>query len=103
MGMFLKTLIIGLIAIALGNVSFSQDSSLPNRLSETATEKAARMHWWLADRFGMFIHWGLYALPARHEWMQYNERMAYEDYRKRYLDKFNPDLYNPADWVRQAK
>ncbi|MCJ7750350.1 MAG: alpha-L-fucosidase, partial [Armatimonadetes bacterium] len=34
-----------------------------------------RMRWFLHDRFGMFIHWGLYALPARHEWIKNMEEM----------------------------
>ncbi|MEN6311411.1 MAG: alpha-L-fucosidase, partial [Acidobacteriota bacterium] len=38
--------------------------------SETSAEKEARMKWWTEARFGMFIHWGLYALPARHEWVK---------------------------------
>ena len=33
------------------------------------SKKVERMQWWSEARFGMFIHWGLYALPARHEWV----------------------------------
>ena len=47
--------------------------------------------WFTRDRFGMFIHWGLYALPARHEWVKTRER------------SFDPDLFDPRDWARQAK
>ena len=36
--------------------------------------------WFVHDRFGMFIHWGLYALPARHEWVKNMERISDEDY-----------------------
>ena len=36
--------------------------------------------WFTHDRFGMFIHWGLYALPARHEWVKTNERIPEETY-----------------------
>lgn len=50
----------------------------------------------------MFIHWGLYALPARHEWVKSNERITDSAYQK-YFDLFNPDLYNPREWARQAK
>jgi alpha-L-fucosidase len=60
------------------------------------------MAWWTHDRFGMFIHWGLYALPARHEWVKNYERMNDEQYRK-YFDDFNPDLYKPEEWARKAK
>ena len=42
--------------------------------AETPAQKEARLRWWTDARFGMFIHWGLYSLPARHEWVKKNER-----------------------------
>ena len=69
---------------------------------ETEAQKAARMQWWTEARFGMFIHWGLYALPARHEWVKNRERMTNEQYQK-YFELFNPDLYNPQAWAKMAK
>jgi len=60
------------------------------------------VEWFIHDRFGMFIHWGLYALAARHEWVKNHERIADADYQK-YFDNFNPDLYDPAAWARAAK
>jgi alpha-L-fucosidase len=69
---------------------------------ETEAQKAQRMKWWTDARFGMFIHWGLYALPARHEWVKNRERMTDDQYQK-YFENFNPDLYNPKDWARMAK
>jgi len=69
---------------------------------ETPAQKEARMQWWTEARFGMFIHWGLYALPARHEWVKKNERMTDADYQK-YFDLFNPDLYDPRAWARMAR
>jgi alpha-L-fucosidase len=70
--------------------------------AETPEQKSKRMAWWTDARFGMFIHWGLYALPARHEWVKNNERMTNEQYQK-YFEEFNPDLYNPKEWARMAK
>ncbi len=58
--------------------------------------------WFVQDRFGMFIHWGLYALPARHEWVKSRERIDDEHY-QRYFDHFNPDLFDPREWARAAK
>jgi alpha-L-fucosidase len=58
--------------------------------------------WFTHDRFGLFIHWGLYALPARHEWVKQRERIRDEDYQP-YFDHFDPDLYDPAQWARDAK
>ena len=58
--------------------------------------------WFTHDRFGMFIHWGLYAMPARHEWVKTRERMT-DDHYDRYFRHFDPDLYDPRQWARMAK
>lgn len=71
--------------------------------TETAEQKQERMVWWTEARFGMFIHWGLYSVPGRHEWVQKYESISPEDYKNRYFDKFDPDLYDPAEWAAKAK
>lgn len=58
--------------------------------------------WFRHDRFGMFIHWGLYAMPARNEWIKTLEFISEEKYDK-YFKYFNPDLYDAKEWARQAK
>ena len=58
--------------------------------------------WFVHDRFGMFIHWGLYALPARHEWIKNIEKITEEKYQK-YFEYFDPDMYDPREWARAAK
>ncbi len=70
--------------------------------AETPEQKTARLQWWTDARFGMFLHWGLYALPARHEWVKKYERLTDADYQK-YFDQFDPDLYDPRVWARQAR
>jgi alpha-L-fucosidase len=70
--------------------------------NESETEKAKRLAWWQNDRFGMFIHWGLYALPARHEWVKNQERITDSAYQK-YFDNFKPDLFKPKEWARMAR
>jgi len=57
--------------------------------------------WFVRDRFGLFIHWGLYALPARHEWVKSKEKIDSEAYRK-YFERFDPDLYDPEQWAEAA-
>jgi alpha-L-fucosidase len=57
--------------------------------------------WFVQDRFGLFIHWGLYALPARHEWVKQYEQIPDERY-QRYFEHFDPDLYDPAVWAQAA-
>jgi alpha-L-fucosidase len=53
------------------------------------------------DRFGLFIHWGIYALPARHEWVKQIEQIPEEVYQK-YFEHFDPDLYDPTAWAAAA-
>ncbi len=58
--------------------------------------------WFTQARFGMFIHWGLYAAGARHEWLMHNERIPVEEYERKYFRHFDPDLYNPELWAKAA-
>jgi alpha-L-fucosidase len=58
--------------------------------------------WFVRDRFGLFIHWGTYALAARHEWVKNNEKIPNEVYYEKYFKHFNPDLYNPNLWAHAA-
>ena len=92
---------IRLIVVLMLLSAFVQNgfSQLPK---ETPEEKQKRMEWWTQDRFGMFIHWGLYASPARHEWVKRYEQMTNEEYEK-YFAIFNPDLYSPKEWAKTAK
>ena len=69
---------------------------------ETPEQKAKRMQWFTEARFGMFIHWGLYSQPARHEWVKHNERLTNEQYQK-YFDEFNPVNFDPKKWMKAAK
>ncbi|MBQ9121073.1 MAG: alpha-L-fucosidase [Clostridia bacterium] len=54
------------------------------------------------DRFGMFIHWGLYSIPAENEWIRNHKRLSNEDYQP-YFDTFNPVNYAPKKWASLAK
>src|SRR4051794_6169650 len=58
----LRRLFLGLAFAAVGSTAASAQTAPPR--SETAAQKDARMAWWRDARFGMFIHWGLYAVPA---------------------------------------
>ncbi|WP_221773368.1 alpha-L-fucosidase [Ruficoccus amylovorans] len=60
------------------------------------------VRWFTQARFGLFIHWGLYSMPARHEWIRYKEEITDEDYRT-YFDLFNPDLFQPEQWAELAR
>jgi len=79
---------------------------------ETPAERDARMKWWREARFGMFIHWGVYSVPAGTykgkriggigEWIMHNAKIPVAEYRA-YAKEFNPVKYNADDWVRLAK
>lgn len=57
--------------------------------------------WFAHDRFGLFIHWGLYSLSGRECWVKKWEQMSNENY-DAYFRHFNPDLYNPDAWADAA-
>ena len=80
--------------------------------AETKTERDARMKWWRDVRFGMFIHWGLYAVPAGEykgqrstrigEWIMEWANIPRAEYEK-FAPQFNPVKFNAAEFVRIAK
>lgn len=62
----------------------------------------ARMQWWRDAKFGMFIHWGLYAIPGRGEWVQWNEQIPVNEYAK-LAEQFDPTNFTPDSWADVAK
>jgi alpha-L-fucosidase len=80
--------------------------------TESPAEKDARMQWFRAARFGMFIHWGLYAIPAGRwngkeipgigEWIMNSASIPVADY-KALAPRFNPTQFNAAEIVGLAK
>jgi alpha-L-fucosidase len=74
------------------------------------SEHDARMAWWREARFGLFIHWGLYAIPAgewkeetKHaEWIRTTARIPLQVY-DQFVGQFNPVKFNAEEWVRLAK
>lgn len=64
--------------------------------------RAERTRWWQEARFGLFIHWGLYAIPARGEWIRKAEGLSNAHYQA-YFDEFNPTAYDPNAWAAAAK
>ena len=93
-----KLVAITILALIISQPCFSQKKIW----NETEEQKTERLAWWTDARFGMFIHWGLYAQAARHEWVKKNERISIEDYQK-YFEIFNPNLFNPKEWAKKAK
>jgi len=87
-----------LISLLLSISSFSNT----DERAESEEQKEQRMEWWVNARFGMFIHFGLYSLPAEHAWYKSKNFLTTEQYQK-YVDHFNPDLLNPKEWAKTAK
>jgi alpha-L-fucosidase len=77
--------------------SYAQDAS-ENRHNNLLN----RTQWFRDARFGMFIHWGIYAIPAKGEWYKTSAKLTTEEYNK-YFEQFNPVDYDPAEWARIAK
>jgi alpha-L-fucosidase len=77
---------------------------------ETPAERDARMAWWRQAKFGMFIHWGVYSVPAGKygektsygEWIMNSAKIPVPVYRE-FAGQFNPVKYDPADWTRIAE
>jgi alpha-L-fucosidase len=65
-------------------------------------DRARRMKWWHDAKFGMFIHWGLYSVVGRHEWVMENEGIPIAEY-EQLAKRFNPKLNGARDWARLAK
>ena len=61
-----------------------------------------RIEAWKDMRFGMFIHWGLYALLGRGEWAMYNEAIDKDDYRK-LMEHFKAEKFDAGVWAKTAK
>jgi alpha-L-fucosidase len=85
-------------------------TAAPRSTAEPSLEQRSR--WWRNDKFGMFVHWGIYSVPADAtdregnkriaEWYQANKQMQVREYEK-FAAQFNPTEFNAREWVRLAK
>src|SRR6202140_1848269 len=66
------------------------------------SDRERRMKWWHEARFGMFIHWGLYSVVGRHEWVMENEGIPVAEY-EQLAKRFHPKPNAARDWARLAK
>ena len=92
--------------------TFGQSLAPSDPATETKAQRDQRMRWWREARFGMFIHWGLYAVPAGEyngkrserigEWIMEWANIPRAEYEK-FAPRFNPVKFNAAEWVRIAK
>lgn len=92
--------LIWVVLILLTLISCAQNSMTNEE--ELNLEEEQRMDWWREAKFGMFIHWGLYAVPANSsEWHMRSMKKSIEEY-SRYAKQFNPIKFNAGEWARIA-
>jgi len=105
-----------LVFCFVASVSDAHHSAIANNLEpnspETQTDRDQRMKWWREARFGMFIHWGIYSVPAGEyngkrsknvgEWIMEWANIPRLDYEK-FAAEFNPVKFDAREWVRIAK
>mgnify|MGYP001159451637 FL=1 len=101
------TILLGLIFLAFGLTSCKKIEKVPS-------DKDMRMEWWRDAKFGMFIHWGLYAIPAGEwkgkkvekgkigEWIMHSLDIDISEYEK-LANEFNPIKFDASKWVKIAK
>lgn len=111
LGIFRQALTGKLVALVLlaAQVAFAQQKDFTK---ETPAQRAERMEWFNEARFGMFIHWGLYAIPAGEwkgksipsigEWIMEKAQIPIPDYEP-LAQQFNPVKFDARAWVRTAK
>jgi len=96
----------GVSALSSFAVAQDQPVMVNPETGETPQQFLARTRWWREAKFGMFIHWGIYSVPASAkggaEWYFYGTRMQVKDYEK-FAAQFNPVKFDAAKWVRTAK
>ena len=70
--------------------------------ADADSDRTRRMKWWHDARFGMFIHWGLYSVMERHEWVMENEGIPVAEY-EQLAKRFNPKPHAAREWAKLAK
>ena len=110
---FGKNILYLLLILGCSGVGFAAEVTFKGPYDdETVQQRDARMAWWREARFGLFIHWGVYAVPAGTykgeqipnigEWIMHYGQIPVAEYQQ-YAKQFNPVKYDPEDWVRMAK
>ncbi len=82
--------------IALPDRSAAQSPSQPTK------ENLESRRWFQDAKFGLFIHWGVYSVLGKGEWVMNNDKMPVSEYEK-LPAQFNPTEFNAAEWVAMAK
>jgi alpha-L-fucosidase len=110
-----RSLLLGLLAAWLPVAQAQTNSPVPAHPTdriETKEQRDARMAWWRDAKFGMFIHWGVYSVPAGYyhgqpvagigEWIMNKGKIPMAEYQQ-FAREFNPTNFNADEWVKIAK
>jgi alpha-L-fucosidase len=108
-----QLLVVFVLLGVIGDFRLKADATIDVKNAQEAKEQRdARMAWWRDARFGMFIHWGLYAVPAGDyngkrskeigEWIMSWANIPRAQY-EQFAPKFDPEKFDAAEWVRIAK
>ena len=89
-------------AMAMPGVVVAQPAPYATAEQGSTPEQLKRMQWWHEARFGMFVHWGLYSVHARHEWAMENEAIPVTEYQRMAME-FRPVPNAAQGWARLAK
>ena len=110
--MKIKASILALAVLLTVGAIAQQKQSVDPHANETREQRDARMKWWREARFGMFIHWGVYSVPAGTydgkqigsigEWIMRTANIPVARYAQ-YANQFDPEKFNATEWVSYAK
>jgi len=103
---------VSLMLATAAHTSAADLSGVP-QIYELKEQRDERIQWWREARFGMFIHWGLYAIPGGtwkgkvrdsgySEWIMFDEKISAKEY-EQLAAKFNPAKFDAAEWTSIAK
>jgi alpha-L-fucosidase len=91
--------------LAMGTTPFIFKSSFGNTLTSPMIKEEKILKrfgdgrdWFFEKRYGMFVHWGIYSIPAWHEQYQWRAKIQRQQYVK-FADEFNPEKFNPNQWL----
>jgi len=93
--------IVWIIVVVMTILSCQNRNDKPDSKNIKEDEREKRMAWWHDAKFGMFIHWGLYSIPADSEWHMRNRKKSIAEYSK-YAGQFNPVKFDPNKWAELA-
>ena len=111
-GSFVRCMMLGALGcLSFATAMFAQTPAAPAADSESAAAKEARLAWFKEAKFGLFIHWGLYSIPAGYwkgerspgigEWIMNRMKIPVADY-EQLAGRFNPVKFDADAWAQMA-